>query len=53
VSPMRRAIPLAVNVLDPELWDDPDHLTAAEGHAQFGLVPLAGDRPANDTEDFQ
>lgn len=52
MSPMRRAIPLAVDVLDPELWDDPERLTAAEGQAQFGLDPL-GDRPANDTEDFQ
>ncbi len=49
---MRGTIPLAVDVLDPELWDDPDHLTAAEGHSHFGLDPL-GDRPANDTEDFQ
>ena len=49
MSLMRRAIPLAVDVLDPELWDDPDHLTAAEGHAQFGL----SEHPANDMEDFQ
>jgi hypothetical protein len=49
---MRRTMLIAVDVLDPELWDDPDHLTAAEGHAQFGLDPL-GDRPAADTEDFQ
>ena len=53
MSPMRNMIPLAVDVLDPELWDDPDHLTSAEGHAQFGLDPLGGDRLANDTEDFQ
>lgn len=51
--PMRRAIPLVVEVLDAELWDGPDRLSADDGRDQFGLDPTCRDRPANDSEDFQ